>query len=119
MLWLLLFTLITWLRIIKVDNCLIDWITDSPPPLSYLGGLLLLKIGIRASSPCRESLIALGRYMVNILRKDSLKFDGTNYDIQKEKMKSHLLCMGLGYWILTKVEKAIVAENTLESCTKE
>ena len=33
----------------------------------------------------------------NIFRKDSPKFDGTSYDSWKEKMKTHLLCMGPGY----------------------
>ena len=57
--------------------------------------------------------------MVNIFRKDSLKFDRTNYDRWKEKMKTHLLCMGLGYWILTKLEKTIITEKYLETCTKD
>ena len=57
--------------------------------------------------------------MVIIFKKDSLKFDGTNYDSWKEKMKTHLLCMGLGYWILTKLEKTIIDEKDLETCTKE
>ena len=33
-------------------------------------------------------------------------------------MKTHLLCMGLGYWILTKLEKKIIAEKDLEICTE-
>ena len=57
--------------------------------------------------------------MENIFRLDSLRFDGTNYDSWKEKMKTHLLCMGPGYWILTKTEKIIIVEDNLESCTEE
>ena len=57
--------------------------------------------------------------MENMFRKESLKFNGTNYDSWKDKMKTHLLCMGLGYWLVTKVSKDIVEEDNLESCTKE
>ena len=56
--------------------------------------------------------------MENIFRKDILKFDGTNYDSWKEKMKAQLLCMGRGYWIFKKLEKIIIAKNDLETCTK-
>lgn len=41
-----------------------------------------------------------------------------NHDGWKEKMKNHLLCMGLGYWILTKSEKTIVEEGKLEECSE-
>ena len=34
-------------------------------------------------------------------------------------MKTHLLCMGLGYWLINKASKNIVEEDNLESCTKE
>lgn len=34
-------------------------------------------------------------------------------------MKTHLLCMGPGYWILKKIAKTIIAEKDLESCTEE
>ena len=34
-------------------------------------------------------------------------------------MKTHLLCMGAGYWLITKVSKDIVEEDNLESCTEE
>ena len=57
--------------------------------------------------------------MENFFRKESLKFDGTNYDSQKDKMETHLLCMGPGYWLITKVAKDIVEEDNLESSTKE
>ena len=33
-------------------------------------------------------------------------------------MKTHLLCMGLGYWLLTKAKKAIFEESKLEECSK-
>ena len=33
-------------------------------------------------------------------------------------MKTHLLCMGPRYWILTKYEKTIITEEDLETCTK-
>ena len=55
-----------------------------------------------------------GRSMVNMFRKDNLRFDGANYDSWKEKMKTHLLCMGLGYWLLTKSKKEIVEESKQE-----
>ena len=45
--------------------------------------------------------------------KDSPKFDGVNNDMWKEKIKRHLLCMGLGYSILTKDNKMIVEEANL------
>ena len=57
--------------------------------------------------------------MVNMFKKESLKFDGTNYDSQKDKMKTHLLCMVLGYWLVTKASKTIVEEDDLEKCTEE
>ena len=57
--------------------------------------------------------------MENMSKKESPRFDGTNYDSQKDKIKTHLLCMGPGYWLLTKVSKDIVDEDNLESCTKE
>ena len=57
--------------------------------------------------------------MVNIFRKESLKFDGTNYDSPKDKMKTHLLYIILGYWLITKASKDIVEENNLESCIEE
>ena len=51
--------------------------------------------------------------------KYSLKFYGKNYDSWKEKMKTYFLCMGLGYWILTKIEKIIIVEKDLETFTEE
>ena len=54
-----------------------------------------------------------------LFRKENMKFYGTNYDNQKDKMKTHLLCIGLGYWLVAKVSKDIVEEDNLESCTKE
>ena len=53
--------------------------------------------------------------MVSMFRKESPKFDGTNYDSQKDKMKTHLLCMGLEYWLVTKESKDIVEEDNLEN----
>ena len=52
-------------------------------------------------------------------RKESSKFDGTKYDSWKDKMKTHLLCMGPRYWLITKVSKDIVEEDNLESWTEE
>ena len=43
--------------------------------------------------------------MANMFKKDSLKFDGTNYDSWKENMKTYLLYMGPRYWILKKLVK--------------
>ena len=57
--------------------------------------------------------------MENLFKKESLKFDGTNYDSWKDKMKTHLLCIGLGHWLITKASKDIVEEDNHESCTKE
>ena len=54
--------------------------------------------------------------MESMFRKDSIKFDGTNYDSWKKKTKTHLLCMGPGYWILNKLEKTIIVEKDLETC---
>ena len=34
-------------------------------------------------------------------------------------MKTHVLFMGLGYWLITKVSKDIVEKDNIESCTKE
>ena len=34
-------------------------------------------------------------------------------------MKTHLLCIGLGYWLITKATKNIVEEYNLQSSTKE
>lgn len=56
--------------------------------------------------------------MENMLRKDSLKFNGTNYDRWNEKMKIHLLCMDPEYWILTRSVKIIIAEKDLKNFTK-
>ena len=55
--------------------------------------------------------------METIFRKDSPRFYGIKYDSWKEKMNTHLLCMGLGYWILTKVEKTIMEGDKLENCS--
>ena len=57
--------------------------------------------------------------MENLLRKDSPRFDGENYDSWKKNMKTHLLCMGPRYWLVTKVSKDILEEDNLESCTKD
>jgi len=37
-------------------------------------------------------------------KKDSLKFDGTNFNLWKGCMKCHLKCMGMAYWtiVITK-----------------
>ena len=56
--------------------------------------------------------------MENIFKKGSPRFNGVKYDSWKEKMKAHLLCMGLGYWLLTKGEKEIVDEGKLEECNE-
>ena len=53
--------------------------------------------------------------MENLFRKESPRFDGTNYDSWKDKMKTRLLCMGLGYWLVTKTSKNIVEEENLET----
>ena len=34
-------------------------------------------------------------------------------------MKTHLLCMGLGYWLVTKTSKNIAKEENLETYTEE
>ena len=67
----------------------------------------------------KDKLNNFGRLMMNIFRKDSPRFDGANYDDWKEKMKTHLLCMGLGYWILTKGKKTLIEEEKIEGCSEE
>ena len=57
--------------------------------------------------------------MENLFRRESLKFDGTNYENWKDKIKTHLLCMGLGYWIVAKESKNIAKEDNLETCIEE
>ena len=57
--------------------------------------------------------------MANIFRKESPRFDDTNYDIWKDQMKIHLLCMGLGYCLVTKTSKNIAKEDNLETYTEE
>ena len=54
--------------------------------------------------------------MVGHFRKESPMFDGVNYDNWKEKMKTHLLCMSLGYWMIKKNGKTIMEEIKLEEC---
>ena len=54
-----------------------------------------------------------------MFRKDSPRFYGPNYDSQKDKIKTHLLPMGLGYWLLTKSQKTIIKEENLEGCSEE
>ena len=56
--------------------------------------------------------------MESIFKKYSPRFDGANYDIQKEKMKTHLLFMGLGYWILKNSKKTIVEDEKLQNCSE-
>ena len=56
--------------------------------------------------------------MVGNFRKESPKFYGVNYDSWKEKMKTHLLCMHLGFWLMTKNGKKIVEESKLEECSE-
>ena len=34
-------------------------------------------------------------------------------------MKTHLLCMGLGYWLVTKASKNTTEEDDLEICIEE
>ena len=52
-------------------------------------------------------------------RKEIPRFYGINYYSSKEKMKTHILCMDLGYWLITKTEKTIIGEDNLENCTEE
>lgn len=51
--------------------------------------------------------------MVRNFRKNSLKFDGTNYGYWKEKIKTHFLCIGLGYWLITKNKKEVIEEENI------
>ena len=57
--------------------------------------------------------------MEKMFIKKCPKFEGTNYNSWKDKMKTYLLCMGPGYWLVIKVSKDIVEEDNLKSCTKE
>ena len=34
-------------------------------------------------------------------------------------MKTHLLYLGLGYWLITKNDKTIIEEDNLETCTSD
>ena len=52
-------------------------------------------------------------------RKESPKFHGVNFDSWKERMKTHLLCLGPSYWLITKNEKTIIEEDNLEAGTKD
>ena len=52
-------------------------------------------------------------------RNKSLKFDGINYDSWKEKMKTHLLCMGSGYWLIIKTRKIVIKEKKIENYNEE
>ena len=54
--------------------------------------------------------------MAGHFKKESPKFDEVNYESWKEKMKTRLLCMGLGYWLITKNGKATIEERKLEEC---
>lgn len=56
--------------------------------------------------------------MAGHFRKESPKFDGVNYDSWKEKTKTHFLCMGPGYWLMTRNGKKIVEESKLEDCSE-
>ena len=67
----------------------------------------------------KEGFNNLRRFMENMFRKEIPKFDGTNYDSWKDNMRTHLLCIGLGYWLVTKASKDIIEEDNLASCTKE
>ena len=51
-------------------------------------------------------------------RKESPKFDGTNYDSYKEKIKSHFFCMGLGHLLITKNNKTLVEKDKIEGCSE-
>jgi len=48
--------------------------------------------------------------------KERLKLDEVSYDIWKENVKTHFLCMGLCYWLITKILKDVMEENKLEGC---
>ena len=52
-------------------------------------------------------------------RKESLRYDGVNCDSWKEKMKTHFLCMGLGYWLITKKRKEVTNEEKIDECSEE
>ena len=56
--------------------------------------------------------------MKNDFINDNPRFDGANYENWKEKMRTHLICMGLGSWLLKKSEKIIVKEGKLEECSE-
>ena len=56
--------------------------------------------------------------MENMFKKESPKFDGTNYDSQKDKMKTHLLCMGQGYWLVIYVQHKGKRSNIFNSTLK-
>ena len=52
-------------------------------------------------------------------KKESPKFYGVNFDSWKEKMKTHLLCLGPSYWLITKNDITIIEEDRLETCSND
>ena len=51
-------------------------------------------------------------------KKESLKFDGINYDSWKEKMKTHMLCIDPKLWQVTVNKKTMIREDEIDSCEK-
>ena len=115
----LLFTLVEWLSLFKEDECFNYWIIDSPPLSQLSWWTIISNNWYQSIRSLKKKFNKFGRSMLNMFKKDSLNFDGRNYDSWKENMKTHLLCMGLGYWILTKSAKTIIAKKDLKTCTKE
>ena len=46
--------------------------------------------------------------MTSYFKKESLKFDGINYESCKEKMETHLISMGPKFCLVTKSKKDVI-----------
>ena len=57
--------------------------------------------------------------MASQFKKDSLKFDRFNYDNCEERMMTYLLCISLGYQLVTKNKKNVIKEDNLEGCDEK
>ena len=40
-------------------------------------------------------------------KKEIPRFDGDNYECRKKKMRTHLLCMVIDYWLIKKDKTTI------------
>lgn len=52
-------------------------------------------------------------------RKDSPKFYPENFDSWKNKMRTHLFCLGIDYWLITRNKVAIKTKDELTIATED